>query len=680
MKIKKDWIKKLDDKSLDYFINKKEVINNVPRSLDKKINNIFTKTELKAEKEKIIQKFNFFNFNRLVFITSLFLIFLFSIFALFFFNNPDFFIKQKIPINNVSFKGTVNIIRNNSTFSLFDKKYILKNDYIKTEDNSTSEIKLGDNSRIIAYQNTLLKVLNIKKDKNNEINKLYIERGKIECNVTLSSNKSIFEILTDISLISIKGTHFFVEVLENKDVIVDVLEGQVEIRNLIKSSINLKNIKVKDEIIKNELNKLLNQKILIEKNNSILISKNELENYNKDLDKFLIEIKDKINKIENSQILKEIYDFKKINNMSKKEIIKSEIEKNKNTEEEEKNNNKKIIIKKIKINIGLSLNEKNTAITSDEKNIYISSDSNKAIICIDPKFEKTKWIFKHPDLDKITCAAISFKNKLILANPDNLFIININGNLDLLTEIKNGPIYWPELKRINNDLLIPTCNSIYKYNGETLSKLNNIPDILGQLYISSSQEKLFCLNLNEKNIMIYDLLNEQIIYSTNKINNRSFISPKLIGDFIYITDCISNIYRFNLKSQNANPEINNIGTGVISNLIFANNHLFFIANDGYFYKLNLTSFSTPNKMIQVDNNPNSDKYLTKKILMDQNNLYYGTDTGKIFYYDLKNNTCNLFKINENLDNLPLIGTPVKFNDYIYFIDINSNVYKMNTIK
>ena len=77
---------------------------------------------------------------------------------------------------------------------------------------------------------------------------------------------------------------------------------------------------------------------------------------------------------------------------------------------------------------------------------------------------------------------------------------------------------------------------------------------------------------------------------------------------------------------------------------------------------------------KVDKNTDKDKYFTKKILLINNNIFYSSDTGKVFYYNTNNNKNGFIEIEENPSKISLIGTPVKIGERIFFVDIKANLY------
>ncbi len=123
-----------------------------------------------------------------------------------------------------------------------------------------------------------------------------------------------------------------------------------------------------------------------------------------------------------------------------------------------------------------------------------------------------------------------------------------------------------------------------------------------------------------------------------------------------------------------------INNGVLSNIISYGENIYFIAKDGVFYVVNINTFNKARMIMRVDKNPVQDKYLTKKLYRDKNIIYFASDTGKVFIYDLLTGNTDLLEIEDNKNNNPLIGTPVKIKDAIYFVDVKSNIYKMHEKK
>ena len=151
------------------------------------------------------------------------------------------------------------------------------------------------------------------------------------------------------------------------------------------------------------------------------------------------------------------------------------------------------------------------------------------------------------------------------------------------------------------------------------------------------------------------------------------------GKYLVAGDIKQNLYRFDYQSNNTKPDILEINIGVLSNILAIGKNIYFVAKDGLFYTVNINTFNNARIMMKVDNNPMQDKYLIKKLLRDGNILYFASDTGKLFSYDISTQEANLIQIEDNIDNLALIGTPVKIKDAIYVFDIKANIYKKHKI-
>jgi outer membrane protein assembly factor BamB len=93
------------------------------------------------------------------------------------------------------------------------------------------------------------------------------------------------------------------------------------------------------------------------------------------------------------------------------------------------------------------------------------------------------------------------------------------------------------------------------------------------------------------------------------------------------------------------------------------------------YKVDIDKFDSYISLSTVDKSPDPDKYLTKKLFIDDNNIFYSSDTGKIFYYNILNGKTNFL---ETGNNIALIGTPVKINDKIFFINSRFDLFVLDT--
>ncbi len=604
-----------------------------------------------------------------------------------------------------------------------------ENDIIKTEKESIIELNIGEESVVRIKENSILKIIKLFKDQDIEETKLNLDIGKILSRPKNLTEGSSFEIETNSVTAGVRGTEFTVYKSEKGDAKIAVNEGEVYIdKNIYSEDIN--KIKKYDKELSENLESILQEELVLKKDEKLVVSINE---YNAFRDETLNKIKaisenleaNKNSKIKRDALIKEAKE-KTINDIQLKSstiIIKEEVNENEwkndfNRDEfkeigtgvasiseskeekfekpikeketkkestiEEKKEEKKeeiTVIEKLPLNLGINLSEKNTSITSDGKNIYISNDPDKTIYCVDPEEGKLRWKFTDPKLNKIQSPATPFKNKVILATYSNIFLLNDNGKIIHNKEISNGPLYWASPIKYQNKIFIPSARYLYFFDGNTIDQIDEseFPAALSQLYISSDSNSIFAVDSLSCTIKIYSFINREIQWSSGKLPNNIFSAPVISGKYLVVGDIKQNLYRFDYQSNNIEPDILEINSGVLSNIISIGHNIYFVAKDGLFYTVNINSFNNAKIIIRVDNAPMQDKYLIKKLFKDGKILYFASDSGKLFTYDTSTQEVNLIQIDDNKDNSPLIGTPVKIKDAIYVFDVKANIYKRHKI-
>jgi hypothetical protein len=182
-------------------------------------------------------------------------------------------------------------------------------------------------------------------------------------------------------------------------------------------------------------------------------------------------------------------------------------------------------------------------------------------------------------------------------------------------------------------------------------------------------------DVNESKVKVYDTAEEKISWTGEKIPNPVFMSPLYDNGFIYIADNTGFLYKYSLKDNSPRPDILKIETGVIVNLLIKNDFLYFLANNGYFYSVNSSSFEGLKMIMKVENNPDINKFLTKKLLLTDDEILFCSDSGKLFIYDLNADKGTLADIADNIQKSPLISSPVMIGNVIFIIDQKSNIYK-----
>ena len=232
--------------------------------------------------------------------------------------------------------GKVSLVDESNNFisdiSLGDE--LSENQIVKTDEGSSLELQIGDGSVIRIKENSIVKVVKLFKDHEIESTKLNLNVGKILAKPKKQTEGSDFEIETDSVAAGVRGTEFTVYVPDGESTKIAVNEGTVYIKKQI--SDETKNVIAKIETIdKNiaiNLNKKLNEEIILNKDEKIEVNHEEFKKVNGEISNEIAKIAENLenNKSSNekiSEISKEVASKtlgmieKKSNEVLKKEII-----------------------------------------------------------------------------------------------------------------------------------------------------------------------------------------------------------------------------------------------------------------------------------------------------------------------------------------------------------------------
>lgn len=154
-------------------------------------------------------------------------------------------------------------------------------DRIKTGDDSFAGIKIGDNSLCTLNENSEMEIIKLMVDNHRESNKIFLNKGSIDCSISFASSDSVFEIVSDYADVWVKGTDFTFSIDGNENVLLDVREGEVEIGNFIKSD-KMDELKKYNANIYSMVYENINSPISVGGNYSLTINKSDLIKLNKD--------------------------------------------------------------------------------------------------------------------------------------------------------------------------------------------------------------------------------------------------------------------------------------------------------------------------------------------------------------------------------------------------------------
>jgi len=674
---KKDWLEwfdKLDEKDLTNILSSKDDEYESPLNVDNKIRQI-----IKEKRITLIERIK----NRLgSFLSGNFLIaYPLSAAAMLIVILSAFFLirilnKYQARCIVASVTGNVySLDKKDKKISIGINNNIKENYTVFSEKESSVMLKINNKDDINIGENTKVKLTRLFKNIKKEETCLYLFAGESNFKIHKLNEKSYFKVETDTIQMDVIGTDFTVFV--DKDNVSNVLVNDGKISVLIKfEKIKLNEFLKDHKNLRDKINNLLDERIILNTGESLQVSFDDLKESDLKITSLINEIKNEIS----ANIFNKEKETKKLSII--RDIKNSLIIKDKDRKDNDQSDiteTASFIINKLKIKPDIKLTEKYNSISSYNNNIYISSDNNKAIYCLSGTNGNIIWQLKDNSIDKITSSLMFINNNIILATPSKIITINKSGRIINSIDIMMGPILWADSIKIGDSLYIPGAKNIYKFDGVDLTKID-IPESMGQLFISYYKNNIFCTYPQERAIKVFDLEKNKIIWESDKLTERSYMTPLVYKDYIIIGDIKNNIYRYNYKSSNTNPDIIKINKGIISDIININSIIYFVANDGYFYSLNIEAFNSPKKILKIDKNPVIDKYLTKNLFLYKDYIFFSSDTGRIFYYNIKDKKADLINIKQNKDNNPFIGTPVLIKDSIFFIDIKSNIYKLEIKK
>ncbi len=657
--ISKEFLKMTDDK-LKFLLKNKDRLIKVPGKLDEKVI-----SEIKAAKiiEKEEKKSSTLFYPRYALAFSFIFIIIISSFLFFYLQK----LNSNLIINSFQATGNVKVIRNKKEIKLSENKIIRVKDLIKVGSNSQIKLKLIKDINLEINNNSEVVLSKVKKYNKNYNIGFFLRKGEIINDVKLSSSKSSFTIETKKAFFSTAGTKFKLKILENDDIRLDVFEGIVKVFNFINKKEKLKIIKNNSYGLYTKIINFQEKNLFVEKDNTITLNVKELDNINNEFDEIVNSIYDKLKQNEKLSISDNSFFEEKLNNLNK--LLEQKIFEKEQLQKEKS----QLYLEKIN-SLNITLNELNTSITSDNQNIYLTSDNKKSIYCVDSNTGNLLWKFSNPDIKKINTSALSLDNNIFVQTTDKLFILNKNGKLNKTVKLGEGSVFWASGIIVNKTIYMPTLYSIYKYNNNVFTEIKKDFYLNGQIYLSSNNNDIYINALNDKQLSSYSLQENSLLKFKEKLSSRSFNAPVYGDGFIYIADTNKNLYKYNAGLPDIKPEKISLSKTIVSNLIYQDNLLFFICDDGYFYEIETRDLSNINKITHIENNPTIDKFLTKKLFYKNGKIYFSSNKGNIFCYDLDIKDFKI--IINNYNKLPFIGTPVLSNSKIVVVDLKFNIYEI----
>ena len=252
----------------------------------KKLKEILLLKEEEDKKKEVSEKRTFnFDFTKAQYKYSLAAVSAAALFVIVFFSFKLFFALPDINSKVLVLNGNAEIKKKNKKDykNLAIDSLIKTGDIVRSDKNSNIKVIFENNSIINIYESSQLKFVRLNKIKKDEKIKLFLDKGSVFCTVNLSGINSYFEVLTNISKFTVKGTEFLVTVLEHHDIKLDVDESVVEVGSLFKPLKKLDSIEKKDESIYKRIVSLFNYSFRVNEKESVIIRNGLVERINQKL-------------------------------------------------------------------------------------------------------------------------------------------------------------------------------------------------------------------------------------------------------------------------------------------------------------------------------------------------------------------------------------------------------------
>ncbi|MBN1798317.1 MAG: FecR domain-containing protein [Spirochaetales bacterium] len=176
---------------------------------------------------------------------------------------------------------------------VLEQREYKKGTVFSSEEDSTLTCTMGKNTQMKLLESSQIELRALEYGDMAENSSLFLSKGKIECSVEMPGKDSLFEVLTDYTRIRVYGTKFSVEVLDNKDVVIKVHEGTVQVDNYYRAEDKVISIKETVSVIAKELGELFAAaEITIDKEQELQINNEQIATRNNRVQDLLDQILD----------------------------------------------------------------------------------------------------------------------------------------------------------------------------------------------------------------------------------------------------------------------------------------------------------------------------------------------------------------------------------------------------
>jgi outer membrane protein assembly factor BamB len=566
---------------------------------------------------------------------------------------------------------------------------------VTTGPGSVVDLEFSDGNRIRVQENSSIRLSRFFDDQNLETTNIYVELGKFFTTMDQFADGTRYTIETDSVVLSTEGADLVIIVTNDKVSKVAVSDGRITYARKLDFE-ELETLRKSRPEMADRIEGLLIQETEVSANQKIEILPEEIKAVEEQLTRIIREANhtmgdhtDDIEKTE--QILKDftsviealimesnettvvaVDDADWEGTFSKNEIEMLRLDATSDKVKSTTTTLEKPVIEKVGTVKGIRLSDENIGLTAKSNQLYLTTAEGSVLYCIDPVTARLKWKFTDPLLENMYGYAVESSGQVIVGSPLVLIAVS-NGNKVTEKGITRGPLFWSKPVETGGFLYIPTGNAIYTFRNKTFSELIGLGDVSGQIFLTTDSKRLFFADMNSKVVSVYDIAAGKITWESNILADRPYTEPVSSGGYLFIADGAKSIYRFSWKQGDVKGKIIHAGSGVVSNLILHNQNLYFVANDGNLYIVDMLTFDMARNIESVDS-ADRDFLLSKELLEFNGTLLFCSSHGKLFSYDTVDDTVTWYDLPGKTGER-LVGSPVLVDDSVYFLSNVMNLYR-----
>jgi hypothetical protein len=552
---------------------------------------------------------------------------------------------------------------------------------INTGPDSTLRIQSRSGSMVNIGPNSTLSIKHSSITSGRERTDLYLEQGKIVCDVSHGKAGSLFTVVTDIVTVTVTGTIFKVNV-DNKNCKVDVESGSVEITGFLDTDRIMLNEDARAVMTNEQINALLNMTLEINKGESINIDGSDQETWHNTLSSIVTRYRESTLKDSNSSTAVDRLekDLVMMTSVMEKDISvitgNNSLEIDNNQYQIEESPTERFFEVKVTATDSGPFNTYDTATSKGPGNtLLVSSDTDSSITAIDVLTGRIQWKFTNNELRNITSPAVFFGNRILIATPESLFITGKNGKLLETFKITQGTTFWSRPLVTANGIIVPTSKTVIHLFDEIPAEIEGLPTANGQIYLGKTESEYIMNYSNDLVIHQVDSRTKRVTWSSNKLEDRSFTEPLVINNRIYIAGSSGSITEFTPDRRKPTAK-GKVPAGLMSNLIHYDDKMYTVATDGYLYQIDSTNLKKIERLARVDNEPDVDTYRCKYLVIQNSLLYFNSDMGTLFVMDIQSR--DTWFVDCETGGNPLVGTPIHFGKSMIALSSDGNIAIIET--